>query len=416
MTPLAFLFPGQGAQSVGMGKKLYDTYPTARRIFEEASDALHMDMCKLCFEDKDKRLSHTEFTQPAILTVSYAAFTVFMQEVGKEPTYLAGHSLGEITALTAAQSFSFFDAVRLVRARGQFMQEAAALGNGMMTAVGNLDIPIIEEVCKRVSTSEELAVLAAVNSPMQAVISGHRPAVLKVEEELASRGARLLRLPVSAPFHSPLMIPAAEKFAEQLKQITCKPLRWPVLANIDGMPYKDESQIIRNLTMQMSVPVRWSACMHYLQSRHISTAIDMGPQTIIGKLAAQNIPDLLVHFVEKGFNALTPLAKVPPTELDETVKHFLSRCMAMAVSTKNANWNDEEYEIGVVQPYERIGDLLERITSEVTVPAVEQMSDVLAMLKTIFVTKKVSSDEQLERINQIMEETGTHDLIPLTIR
>ncbi len=408
MTRHAFLFPGQGAQAIGMGKKLYDAYPMAQRIFEEASDALHMDMRELCFEDKERRLSLTEFTQPAILTVSYAAFSVYMQEVGTEPTYLAGHSLGEITALTAAGSFSFFDAVKLVRIRGQFMQEARALGNGIMTAVGNLDIRIIEEVCEQASTSEEFAVLATVNSPMQTVISGHRTAVLKVEEQLASMGARLLRLPVSGPFHSPLMIPAARKFAEQLNRIAHKPPRWPVLANVDGMPYEDESQIVRKLTLQMSLPVRWADCMDYLHSRHIAAVIDMGPQAVVGKLAAQNIPNLIVHSVDKGINELQPLAKVPPTGLNETVTLFVSRCLAMAVSTRNANWNDEEYEAGVVRPYESIRALLERITNGVVVPGKEHMREALAMLQTIFRTKKVPVDEQSERINQMMMETGVN--------
>src|ERR1700758_5060118 len=232
-SPLAFLFPGQGSQSVGMGKELAALYPAARETFDEADDALGYKLSHLCFEGPEDQLKLTEITQPAILTVSVAAWRV-LRSKGITPWYVAGHSLGEYSAHVAAGTLSFTDAVRTVRNRGKYMQEAVPVGVGAMAAIIGMDLHTLNSICAEAAQGE-VCEPANINSPEQIVISGNTPAVERAAQLASERGAkRAIMLPVSAPFHSSLMQPAQEKLARDLEALRFEDPRIGVVCNADA--------------------------------------------------------------------------------------------------------------------------------------------------------------------------------------
>ncbi len=279
----AFVFPGQGAQRVGMIKDLYDGYASVRRLFEEADDALGFSLTKLCFEGPDEELMMTYNTQPAILTASTACSLV-LQEEGLRPDIVAGHSLGEYSALVAAESVSFADAVRTVRQRGRFMQEAVPLGEGAMAAILGLDEDRIKAVCAEVGSRDGTVEAVNFNCPGQTVIAGAAKAVEAAVDALKAAGAkRAVMLNVSAPFHSTLMKPAAERLAEVLGTIVIKDAKVPVAANVDGQLETAADVIKASLVRQAASPVLWIACVRQIQAFGAENIVEVGPgKTLTG--------------------------------------------------------------------------------------------------------------------------------------
>jgi [acyl-carrier-protein] S-malonyltransferase len=292
MQKIAFLFSGQGSQYVGMGQSLFQNFKIARLVFEQANDVLDFDLQTLCFEGNTTELTRTENAQPAILTVSIAALHVYMQEFDSPPVCMAGHSLGEITALTAAGAIKFTDALQIVRQRGQYMQEAVALGSGAMSAVSGVSADAIETVCRQCSNYGEVVVISNYNSAEQIVISGHESAVNRAGSKLNEAGGTVVPLRVSAPFHSPLMQPAASKLNETLQAYTYRPLVWPVVSNVTALPYRSEADIVDNLTTQMTRPVRWDLIIEYLRNQGVQIAVELGPQTILRNLMRKSQPEI----------------------------------------------------------------------------------------------------------------------------
>ncbi|HSY35751.1 MAG TPA: ACP S-malonyltransferase [Acidobacteriaceae bacterium] len=290
---IALLFPGQGSQSVGMGRAFYDANPEARAVFEEADDALNFSLSDLIFNGPEDTLKLTENTQPAILTVSIAALRALQPELDARHltiSYAAGHSLGEYSAHVAAQTFSFADAVRTVRARGQFMQSAVPSGQGAMAAILGLNLPDIEAACAAVSAerSPEVVTTANLNSPDQTVISGSAAAVARVAELCKELGAkRAVMLPVSGPFHSPLMMPAQRQLEHQLQSVTFQPARFPVASNIDAQFHLQPDVIRDALIRQVTGTVRWVDCINQLQLSNVTHYIEVGPGKVLTGLNRQ---------------------------------------------------------------------------------------------------------------------------------
>ena len=290
---IALLFPGQGSQSVGMGRAFYDANPEARAVFEEADDALNFSLSDLIFNGPEDTLKLTENTQPAILTVSIAALRALQPELDARNltiSYAAGHSLGEYSAHVAAQTFSFADAVRTVRARGQFMQSAVPAGQGAMAAILGLNLPDIEAACAAVSAerSPEVVTTANLNSPDQTVISGSAAAVARVAELCKELGAkRAVMLPVSGPFHSPLMMPAQRQLEHQLQSVTFQPARFPVACNIDAQFHLQPDVIRDALIRQVTGTVRWVDCINQLQLSNVTHYIEVGPGKVLTGLNRQ---------------------------------------------------------------------------------------------------------------------------------
>ena len=285
--PIAFLFPGQGSQQVGMGRDLADNFPAASQVFEEADTALGFALSGLCFNGPAEQLQLTENTQPAILTVSIAALRALEADGFPRPDFVAGHSLGEYSALVAAGSLSLTDAVRTVRARGRFMQEAVPVGAGAMAAILGVGLDVVITACEEAAQGQVCSA-ANINSQSQVVIAGDAGAVDRAIELLQERGAkRAMRLKVSAPFHCALMLPAQERLAVELKGITFRNLTTPIVTNVDAKAISSGDEARDALVRQVSQPVRWLDSVEFLMSQGVQSLIEIGPGRVLSGLARQ---------------------------------------------------------------------------------------------------------------------------------
>ncbi len=280
----AFLFPGQGSQFAGMGKDLAERYPEARAVFEQADEALGQPLSALCFAGPEAELRLTANTQPAILTVSLAAYAVIAAR-GACCDGVAGHSLGEYSAIGAAGGLSVEDLVRTVRRRGQLMQEAVPVGIGAMAAVLGPDRASVEAACREASSADEVAVAANFNAPEQTVIAGHAGAVARAGQLLQAGGAkRVVPLPVSAPFHSPLMRPAREGLAPVLAALEFRPLEVPLYNNVDVAPSSEPYAVRDGLVRQVDAPVRWVELIERMAADGFDTFVEIGPGSVLSGL------------------------------------------------------------------------------------------------------------------------------------
>ena len=298
MAKWAFLFPGQGSQYVGMGKDLKQNFKVAADVFAEADEALHEDLSKLCFEGPEDDLKLTRNTQPAILTVSIAALRVLQKETGLVPAMTAGHSLGEYSSLVASGALQFADAVAIVRKRGTFMQEAVPVGVGGMAAVLGMETAELEQICRESAEGQAVAP-ANYNCPGQIVISGHMEAVKRAAAKAEAAGAKkVVMLPVSAPFHSTLMKPAAEKLAKALEPITVQDLKIPVLSNVEADFYPSKNDIKRLLTEQVDHPVRWIEEMEKIIKEGVDKCVEIGPGKVLNGLVRKISRETAIQSIE----------------------------------------------------------------------------------------------------------------------
>lgn len=292
MGKIAFVFPGQGSQFVGMGQTLSEQSEAARSIFQQADEALGFSLSSLCFQGPEEELKLTANTQPAILTASIAVLAAFReQRPDFTPDFVAGHSLGEYSALVAAGALSFADAVKTVRARGQFMEEAVPAGEGAMAAVLNLDRAELHAVCEEVTAAGHPVQLANLNSPGQIVISGSAEGVKQAGEKAKAAGAkRVLPLNVSGPFHSSLMSPAADKLHGVLAGVTVANAKVPVVANVTARPVSEAAVIVNSLVKQVSAPVLWEDSVQWMVEQGVTTFVEIGPGKVLSGLIKKIAP------------------------------------------------------------------------------------------------------------------------------
>ncbi|MBI5236719.1 MAG: ACP S-malonyltransferase [Deltaproteobacteria bacterium] len=300
MKKIAIIFPGQGSQSIGMGKSLYEGFASARAVFDAANDALGYDLKGIAFSGPAVDLDRTENTQPALLTAGVAAFRVLSEEAGAHPVSFAGHSLGEFTALCASGVLDFKDAVRLVHLRGRFMQESVPYGVGKMSAIIGLGLGEVIEVCASASTAENVVVAANVNGLQQVVISGHAGAVDRAGAIAKLKGAKMIApLQVSAPSHSPLMKNAAERLAEELKGIGLRQFNVPVYSNVEAALVADPTFVPGLLVRQLTSPVLWVDIIKRMKADGVTTLIEAGPGKVLTGLVKRIEPSLeLLNFGE----------------------------------------------------------------------------------------------------------------------
>jgi [acyl-carrier-protein] S-malonyltransferase len=313
---LAFVFPGQGSQAVGMGRALAEAYPEARAVLDEVDAALGGGLLQLMYEGPEEELRKTANTQPAIMAVSIACHRALVKEAGGRfqlPLYYAGHSLGEYSALVAAGSMTLSDAARALRARGTFMQEAVPAGEGAMAAILGLDPQLVAEACKEVQAQEPGSVVepANYNSPEQTVIAGHSSAVDRAIAKCKEKGAkRAVPLPVSAPFHCSLMSPVQPRLAQVLAAVTFKQPTAPIVANVTAEPNTDPGRIVELLLSQVTAPVSWVESVQRMALSGVDTLVEMGPGKVLSNLARRIEKKLRAFNVEDPPSLKATLAEV----------------------------------------------------------------------------------------------------------
>jgi len=315
MGKLAFLFPGQASQYPGMGRDLAEKYPESRAVFDEADAALGFSLFKLCCEGTEEALKQTENTQPAILTVSIAAYRA-LENRGVTPDFAAGHSLGEYSAVVAAGGLDFAEAVKIVRGRGRYMQEAVPAGEGAMAAILGLPPSEVAEVCKK-AADHEVVSPANLNSPEQTVISGSAAAVKRAVEIASQSGAkRAVMLPVSAPFHCAMMAPAQERLEADLRAATFQALKFPVITNVDAEAVATGDEARDALIRQVTHPVRWLDSIHEMIEAGVTVFVEVGPGKVLSGLLRQIDRSIRAFNVEDSASLEAAIEKIAHARAD----------------------------------------------------------------------------------------------------
>lgn len=398
MSGIALLFPGQGSQYKGMGVNTYKYESHTKRLMEEASDILGYDMYALCNTGEIEQLSRTSYTQPVLLTMSMIAFHAYMHQIGIEPTFTAGHSLGEYSALVASEALSFQDGLRIVQQRGQFMENASQDHIGSMIAVRGIAVDELELLCMQHRTSEQPVVIACYNSPLQHVVAGHSQALERLTRSLEQQKVQMNRLSVSGPFHTILMQHAADRLATALHTQSFQQTRWPVISNVTAEPYASDIHIVQGLIDQMTCAVKWQQSLLYMVANGIHTTVEIGPRNILTRLSEDIAPDLSGYAFDKEQDRHRLIQDYP-------VDVWIKECLAQSISLPNHNWNENEYAQGVIEPVQQLKQMLGYLTtsSSKDLNAADLRQQATAYLTQVIDTK------QCKKINQ--KDVLTHQLV-----
>ncbi|MET1255503.1 ACP S-malonyltransferase [Aliikangiella maris] len=407
MKRVAILFSGQGSQYVGMGKRIYDNYSIVKDCFTQASDILGTDMARLCFESDKHELNSTENTQPALLLTSVAAYQLLQSQTDIRPDYMAGHSLGELSALVCSGVLTFEDGLKLARARGLAM---ANCGNDQVTgmyAITKLNKEQVISVCNQSAEFGKKFIIANYNAPEQHILSGDIGTIAELTDNVKELGGALIKLNVSGAFHSPYMQQAADDFKQVLSDIQLSEMNVPVIANIKAAPYFDLNEIKDSLVQQIISPVRWSESVNYLLNHGMTAFIEAGPKDVLKKINQTIAPELSAYALDSEEDS----EKLTQELADEIAAwknkpDLIGKLMATAVSTRNKNWDETEYNNGVVASYQQMKEIYEQTTEQNKVPSDAQIQQAFELLVKIMDTKQVDKQEQYQRVHQVIRSAG----------
>ncbi|WP_434749485.1 ACP S-malonyltransferase [Paenibacillus amylolyticus] len=412
MLKVALLFPGQGSQYAGMARDLIHAFPLAREAFEEASESVGFDVGKLCSEQDMSTLTRTEFAQPAILTMSVATFRVLEQETKLIPNCMAGHSLGEYSALSCSGALSLGDAVKLVHKRGQFMADCALRSEGAMMAIIDCAPETVYEVCNEINARHGVVVTSNLNSSKETIISGIKSAVIKAGNDLEQKGAKTVLLKVGGAFHSPLMHEASEFLANYIEEnIRFSPMKYPVFSNVTAA-FHDPVQLKSSLINQVINPIRWFETIQVMREEGITHTVEVGPKQTLTKLIQSDFPDM-TRFSTENVNKIHKIIDVwgrgETSRQIMTPTQFINKCLLFAVSTKNRNEKYALVEKEVADLYRE----LRHIQDEVLLNDDSEHALIRAhqCIKSILKHKNTSSEEYKSRINELSAQLVAKNLI-----
>ena len=412
---VGIVFPGQGSQYVGMGKKLYDRYNCVKKIYNEANEILGYDLQNLCFYGDSKILQQSKYTQPAVFTTSYAAYIAFIDEYGIKPVCLAGHSMGEITALVCANAIDFRQGLRMINQRGNIMQESAGELGGMH-AVINMKSIELEYECKKVSNACDYVTISNYNHSNQHTISGSFSALEKVIPAIKDKGGITVPLKVSGPFHSMYMMKSAEDFCECLKSYTFKIPDYAVISNYTGKEYESSTDLKESLVKQIYSPVLWESCVWSMLEYDVDIILELGPKNVLTKLIRQQTDQVRIYASDqdkelsefyKDFGNDNETYVNDASRMDSLVR----QCLKNAICIRNAGEDDLEYERMFRIPYSDIKMKYLMYKDKNEIIPYEIAKNAVNMLKTACRVKRVSKEVEEKLFANLIMDTGAKSLI-----
>lgn len=407
MERIALVFPGQGSQYVGMGEKLCAKHKIARDVYDEANEVLGYDLKSICFKGRVSELNRISNMFPAILTTSYAIFKVYMEEVGIEPACMAGHSLGEITALVSSEAISFADALKLIQFRSELAMQVKEQTHGILGIIDNLECDRVERICNDSRACAKQVDIACYNAMNQLVLAGVEDAVLDAGAEAQKLNASFTPLLYSPPFHSLLMKDIIPIFKNKLMEIDIENTRWPVVSNIDCSIYSNKEQIINNMAEQLRLPVQWHKTMQVFENYSVDTVIESGPLALISNLAERYNKNFCIYSFGQENDRENLMNQPGQSKKESDYCHIVKACMTAAVAAPNKNENILEYSDGVVTPYNNIKEIYIKRVNKKDSFTLEDAKNAVAMLLSVYRTKEFPKELQKKRLGEISQEV--HD-------
>ncbi len=400
---VALLFPGTGTQYAGMFQGFYDRYAVVRATFEEAGDVLQFDLSNAILDRGLFGEMGVAAAQASIFVCSIAAYRAFQQEAGIKPFCMAGHSMGEFSALTCAGAFRFQDALQAVWRRGQWMEEAVPEGGGLIAAVKHLPADAVKAQCAANAGEDRILDIACYNAPDQLVIAGHRAAVQTAAASLEAMGGQVVPLSANIPFHTSLMQPAADKLREELQRYAVREPNCPVISNVTARPHQGAASLIEHLTLQLTHPVRWEETIRYMQEEGAAYAVELGPGTVLKKLCRRIARNIRAYAWDDrdDFASIAAMGKLEAA--------FLDRCLTIAVSTRNLNGEERNYRREVTEPYERIRQIRHECEQAGQEPPQERLNEAFACVRRILQYKQVDADQRDALLSELELALRGHD-------